>query len=210
MTLATTRFYIVQHAEKAFGSGDPPLSALGAAQATRTGNYLAGRGIAGLYSSPLLRARQTAERIVTRLNLEVRIDDRLRERMNWGEGDGPQTTEEFFAEWERATRDRDFVPRSGDSSRAAGERFQSLLDELSQTSSGEAVALVAHGGVTMDLLRNLFGDDRLETTAPSLMETGLPGCGITLLRRRSGEYELRALASVAHLPSAERSAHRRD
>jgi len=171
------------------------------AQARLTARYLATRRIELLYASPLRRARQTAAMIADALGLAVRVDDRLRERMNWGDSSAPQTRDDFLAEWARATRDRDFAPRSGDSSRATGQRVLSLLDEVAQR-GGETVALVAHGGVTVDLLRNLFPDDVLKARYPDadIITHGVPGCAVTHLVRHGDTYDLRTLASVAHLP----------
>ncbi len=202
--------YIVQHGEKETTDGDPALSAAGVTQARLTGRYLATRRIDLLYASPLRRARQTAAIIADAVGLAMRVDDRLRERMNWGDSSTSQTREDFLAEWARATRDRDFTPRSGDSSRAAGRRALSLLDEVAQC-GGRTVALVAHGGVTVDLLRNLFPDDVLRTRHPDadIIAHGIPGCAITHLVRRGDTYDLRTLASVAHLPAAHHTGHHR-
>jgi broad specificity phosphatase PhoE len=199
---AVIEFYVVQHGEKERGAGDPPLTRAGVKQARRTGTYLRAQGVARLCSSPLRRARETAEIIGDELGLAVEVDNRLRERMNWGDGPLPQTLEDFLREWQRTATDRDFTPVSGDSSWAAGERFHSLLEDVAEEREGARLALVTHGGVTVDLLRNLFPDDDLRRSKPDLLDRGIPPCAIThLIRRRGGErrYELQALASVAHL-----------
>lgn len=192
------------------GGGDPTLAAVGVTQARLTAGHLATCGIELLYASPLRRARETATIIAGALGLAVRVDDRLRERMNWGDGGALQTREDFLAEWARATRERDFTPRSGDSSRAAGRRVASLLDELAEGGGG-AVAVVAHGGVTVDLLRNLFADDTIRAHNPAIdvITDGIPGCAITHLVRHDDTYDLRTLASVAHLPPSHQTGHRR-
>jgi Histidine phosphatase superfamily (branch 1) len=59
-----------------------------------------------LYSSPLRHARETADPIARAAGLPVRIDSRLRERLNW---DGTQTFDAFLADWDRSTQDRDLV-----------------------------------------------------------------------------------------------------
>ncbi len=55
------------------------LSATGREQAATTGDYLAGQAVTSVYSSPLLRARQTAGIIAARLALPVHYDKRLLE-----------------------------------------------------------------------------------------------------------------------------------
>lgn len=202
-----TIFYLVQHGAKLEGAGDPPLSALGVAQAQLTAAYLRGQHITRLFSSPLRRATETVRVLADTLGLPICLDDRLRERMNWGAGPEPQALEAFLADWARATTDRDFRPSSGDSSRAAGARLLALLDELAGRYAGERVALVTHGGVTLDAVRNLFPDTQLGRLNPQVLATGPAGCAITRLVHRDGGYELDALASVDHLPAAARAPH---
>ena len=147
------RIYVVQHAEKVAAAGDPPLTARGRRQATLTGVWLRGLGVSAVYSSPLLRARQTAQCIAAAAGeLPVHVDDRLRERMNW---DGSLTWEQFHGDWTRTTQDRDFAPRVGDSSNQAARRMLSFCRERRQAS----IAVVTHGGITADFLRTLLGDD---------------------------------------------------
>ena len=69
-----------------------------------------GLGISALYSSPVRRARETAEGIASVTGLEVRADARLRERLNW---DGSLPFDAFLALWARTMRDRDWPPPAG-------------------------------------------------------------------------------------------------
>ncbi|MFE4869445.1 histidine phosphatase family protein [Streptomyces sp. NPDC056682] len=168
-----TIFYLVQHAEKQRQLGDPGLTVLGRQQAARTARHLQDVGIGALFSSPLRRARETAQFIAAACGLQVQEDARLRERMNWSD-DAPIV--DFLDDWAATVRDRDYMPRSGDSSRQAGDRFLACLTGL----AGEPgpVAVVTHGGITVDLLRTLAGDDALED---SLLYGGVPSCAITTL-----------------------------
>lgn len=190
-----TAFYLVQHAEKQRRGGDPGLTVTGRAQALWTGSCLRDHGVKAVYASPLRRARETAEIIAAVLGLPVRIDARLRERMNW-DGQGPLS--DFLADWQRSTRDRDYHPAQGDSSRDAGRRVQGFLSEHG-TDPGASV-LVLHGGVTVDLLRNLYGD-RPMADRPALIDRGVPPCAVTTLATdgKGDDLELRGLADDAHL-----------
>lgn len=202
-------FWIVQHGEKMPGlsggdANDPGLTERGRRHAHTTAVFLSDKGVSRVYSSPLRRTRETAEPIGVVLDLPVQIDSRLRERMNWGDGGIRPSLAEFLNEWEKATRDREYAPAFGDSSRAAGERFAAMLEELvkkSGSGDGKRVVLVAHGGVTVDLVRGLFGDAAVRRAKADAIEHGLPGCGITRLVWRNGEYDLVELGSVAHLGS---------
>jgi broad specificity phosphatase PhoE len=69
--------YVVQHGEKEPTGGDPALSPVGVEQAQLTARHLVDRRIERLYSSPLRRARETAEIVAATLGLTVRLDARL-------------------------------------------------------------------------------------------------------------------------------------
>ncbi|MEU6254322.1 histidine phosphatase family protein [Streptomyces sp. NPDC047043] len=182
-----TTFYLVQHAEKERQLGDPGLTTLGREQASRTAEWLRHVGLRAVFSSPLRRARETAQFIASASGIRVQEDVRLRERMNWADD---QPIEEFLADWAATVQDRDFVPRSGDSSRHAGARLLSCLTDLAAERG--PVAIVTHGGVTVDLLRSLVGD---EVLPDSLLHDGVPSCAITTLDGTA----VVDIASQAHL-----------
>lgn len=183
--------HIVQHGEKERVPGDPGLTERGREQALAAADRLRGAGVSALYSSPLLRARRTADALAEALSLPVTVDARLSERMNW---DGSVPIGEFLREWERATADRDFEPSTGESSRAAGERFKGFLVE--HLESAAVLAVACHGGVTVDLLRTLLGD---EGVPARLLREGVPGGAVTVV----DGLEVAHIASVAHLDGAE-------
>lgn len=182
-----TVIYLVQHGEKESLPGDPGLTELGRRQAADTARWLGRQGLRALYSSPLRRARETAEPVSRGTGLPVRVDSRLRERLNW---DGAQPFSAFLADWERSARDRDLVLSSGESSRSAGERLRTFVVGLSGGSG--PMAAVTHGGVTIDLLRTLLSDDGLP---PGLLDQGIPPCGITTL----DDLHVIAIALTGHL-----------
>jgi broad specificity phosphatase PhoE len=181
-----TLIYLVQHGDKERAAGDPGLTKLGTRQAAVTARWLQEQGLRALYSSPLRRAQETAASIAAATRLAVQLDTRLRERLNW---DGSQTFDAFLADWDRSTRDRDFVLSNGESSRSAGERMRAFLGSL--TGRPGPVAAVSHGGATTDLLRTLLGDDMLP---PRLLDEGIPACAITTLN----DLDVFAIASTGH------------
>lgn len=201
-------FYIVQHGQKVRGVLDPGLTGLGQLQAQATGEYLRGAAISKIVSSPLRRARETARYIGDALVLDVSFDERLQERMDWKGSASNLTIEEFIEEWSKATNERIYVPPVGDSSVQAGERFKAVLDDLMKEQSPTPCVVVAHGGVSTDLLRTLFGDDTLNRRKPRLIAYGVPGCAITHIRATEDAYELISLASLEHLQEHQRSDHK--
>jgi broad specificity phosphatase PhoE len=183
-----TLVYLVQHGQKERLPGDPGLTDLGRRQATRTGRWLSGLGVGSLWTSPMRRARETADCIASVTGLAARPDARLRERLNW---DGGMSFNAFLAMWDRTTRDRDLVPEGGQSSRQAGMRLQAFLADM--RALPWPVAAVTHGGITIDLLRNLLGDDALP---PGLLAAGIPACAVTAVDGLNAVM----IASVSHLP----------
>lgn len=73
------RLFVVRHAEAAPGDPDElrPLTDAGRAVARALGDRLAEYGIDAVLSSPLLRARETAEAIARAAGLEAEPDERL-------------------------------------------------------------------------------------------------------------------------------------
>ena len=58
---------------------DPPLSEVGREQALLVAEWLKEESIDRIYSSPLRRARETADPLAKRLGLEVEIEERISE-----------------------------------------------------------------------------------------------------------------------------------
>ncbi len=77
--LAPVRLFLVRHAEAAAGSPDElrALTPDGREQARRLAERLAGEQPTVVLSSPLLRARETADAIARAAAAPLRIDDRL-------------------------------------------------------------------------------------------------------------------------------------
>lgn len=73
------RLFLVRHAEAAPGGPDDlrPLTPGGRDAARALGERLAGRHPDAVVSSPLLRARETAELIARACGVEAEVDDRL-------------------------------------------------------------------------------------------------------------------------------------
>lgn len=129
------------------------LTKKGEAQAKTLAEKLKGMSIVGLYSSPLLRARQTAEILSKAVQVPYDVTDALRE-YDCGVLEGT-STEAGWAIYDRVTQDW-LIGRNWESRIEGGESFldmkarfasfiESLLQEYQDTS--DAIALVGHGGL---------------------------------------------------------------
>lgn len=74
-----TRFILVQHAQKKAEPGDPGLTQGGVAQAEAVAQRLDQLEVAAIYSSPMRRARETADPIAGSHQLSVTVEDRFTE-----------------------------------------------------------------------------------------------------------------------------------
>ncbi|MEC0240330.1 histidine phosphatase family protein [Paenibacillus dokdonensis] len=198
----STTFYLVRHAIKEKAIGDVPISSKGVIQAQMTARRFGNSPITGILSSPLRRAKETAEYIALETKSPMTMDSRLRERANWGDLPG-QTFEEFVAMWERSTFEPEYIPPVGDTAKQAGERLSSLLTELAKKHPLQSnIVIVTHGGLITDFLVNTFPGNQLEVWHPNFVAVQselVPECSITTLIYESGKYKIAGFASVEHL-----------
>ena len=148
-----TTLILVRHGETDWnaerrwqGHSDPKLNDAGREQARRLAGELA--RVDALYSSDLARARETAEIVARTIGVEVRFDERLRER-GFGAWEG-LTMEEIESSY--PDDQRRWLAGTGPGARDAepfeafAERVGSFVDEIGQRHAGEEVLVVAHGG----------------------------------------------------------------
>jgi broad specificity phosphatase PhoE len=107
------------------GRIDAPLTERGLAQAKTLGGALA--GVTRVVSSPLERARHTAEALD--LGLPIEIDDRWVE-LDYGEFDGQALGSVPAEVWKRWRSDPDYRPPGGETLAEAGLRVRSACEEL--------------------------------------------------------------------------------
>lgn len=192
-------YYIVRHGEKQKIQGDPPLSLKGVKQAKHTAKYLSQFPVELIFSSPLRRARQTAEEIGKIFKIPVSVSPLLRERVNWGD-DPNQSMEDFLSMWQKASTDRNWQPPVGDSSIQAGKRIMSLVETLF-SHPADHIVIVSHGGIITDFLRNLFDESHLSNHIPnfsSTLDENIKDCSVTILKwsMKHDKFKLIKLAST--------------
>jgi broad specificity phosphatase PhoE len=130
------------------GWRDTPLNETGRRQAAELAERAAGLGLRSLWSSDLMRARETAETVGARVGLPPRLDPRLREanRGRW-EGrrfeDVAREEPEAYAAWMRAGERWRFP--GGESLREQQDRVTASIEDV--RAAGDLPALlVCHGG----------------------------------------------------------------
>ena len=141
------------------GSSDVPLTAYGMAQARLLADALYPLAPVSIYSSPLARARATAEAIAKRANLTVDIQQGLREQSygSWERltaDEARQRDPKRFAAWSAGQR---IAPPAGETLSAVRQRVVACVREMAERHAGETVVLVAHVGPIKALLCTALG-----------------------------------------------------
>jgi broad specificity phosphatase PhoE len=190
------KVFVIRHGDKIRVIGDPELTDVGIKQAELTAKYLESQNIKKIFSSPLARTKQTANIIAKHLSLVVTFDDRLKERLNWGDS-MEQTFDEFLLEWSRTQKDRNYTPLYGESSQATGDRMEAFLRSLEDVDGN--IVIVTHGGAIYDLLLNLYPQEELFAKNSDFSEDNIKECSITEIEVNTNKYSLISLISTKHL-----------
>ena len=162
---APTRLILVRHGatehsvDKRFsGHNHLPLSADGERQADALARYvgsLARDGVAAVVSSPLRRARQTADAISAKLALPVTEDDGFAE-VDFGAWEGLTFAQARAADpalLDAWLASGDAAPPGGESFTAVGRRVRRARDSALRAHGGTAVVVVSHVSPIKTLVR---------------------------------------------------------
>lgn len=171
-----------------------PLSELGVEQAELLAERLSTSPLEAIYTSPLIRARQTADAIARQQGLDARLCEDLAE-ISTGELDGRSDDEAFevlnqaldaWCRCEYAAR----IGRDGELGTEVCERFGRLIEEIAGRHRYRPVALVSHGGLLQ------VGVSWLAANLP-------PGFALRRFIRNTGVIELEVVAGKVRCVSWE-------
>lgn len=141
--------YLVRHAHAEWIPDEArPLSPLGEGDARRIAKLLEAERPTSIYSSPLVRARQTVEPLADRLELEIVELDGFRERTL---ADGPVA--DFEGAMVESWSDFSVSFPGGETSRAAQDRIWLALQEIVARHPEGRIVVASHGNI-MALLFN--------------------------------------------------------
>lgn len=151
-------FWFLRHGETDWnakdlsqGGVDIPLNETGLAQARSASMLLRNRGIRSLISSPLGRARVTAEIAAAELGLPVQFDDGLRE-VSFGVQEGKPMADWGFQQWV----DGILTPEGAESFPALTARAVAAINRC--VARPPVVLVVAHGAL-FRALRGAMGHE---------------------------------------------------
>jgi broad specificity phosphatase PhoE len=182
------------------GRTDIPLAESGRSQARRVADQLRrGGGLDAVYTSPLIRARTTAEEIATAAGVNPRIDPDLRE-FDFGDLEGipfeelqSRYPDAYFSMLDPAGYDYPFP--NGESRKSIHERVSVSLDRISQANQSGRIVVVAHLIVIATAMAHLTTGNP-DDAISFLVEN----CSISRLRLNgSDQAEILQLNDVSHL-----------
>lgn len=157
------KILVVRHGEtdwnkanRVQGATDNPLNETGFAQAAKTGEALKGRRIDKVYTSPLIRARQTTQEIVKALGLNCPVEEAeaLREQ-NFGIFEGWQRDDPIYQKEKHLIFKRF---ENGESFLDVAARVYPFLDQIiAQSNEDDVILLSCHGGIVR-MIASYFQD----------------------------------------------------
>lgn len=171
---------------------DLPLDAPGEAQAQQLSRWFQTHPVHAVYTSPLLRCRQTAQ-ILSRGSIPVHLDNRLCE-MSVGEWEN-LSFDEIRTRWPglyalRGEHMGTTAPPGGESFLEAGKRLAAFLSSLPDESGD--ISIVTHGGILRGWLCPL-----LHIHPDSILSIPQPFGSITTVQRIDGRF---TVSSVGRMP----------
>lgn len=139
-------------------AGDVPLSAAGRAQAERLAQRLAAEGIEAVQTSPVRRARETAQALAGAARLNEVAADPLDE-IDFGAWSGQEFTalnqDPAWHEWN--SRRGAAVPPGGEPMLAVQARVLGHLRRVAERASGAVIAMVSHADVIRAAVAGILG-----------------------------------------------------
>ena len=164
------KLYIIRHgqtdwniAKKIQGRQDIPLNERGHFQAQCLGKAMENRPITAVFSSPQIRAMETAIAVASPAGVPV-IPVRDLMEINYGVWEGK--TEEELLRDDRAlyeawwSHPAETAPPEGESINQVNERCRQAWKEIKPQLTGDA-AIVAHGGLLAHFMEHLFGSESI-------------------------------------------------
>lgn len=199
-----TSIYLVRHGQTAWnkeeifrGRTDIPLDETGRRQAVLAGEYFKGMEIDGIYSSPLSRAWETAEKVAQLHHLKVQPLKGILD-MSFGkwEGQSHQDIQKNDKETYRRWREEPHLVRlpGGESLDDVRARATASMEEVVRSHSGKTVVLVSHRVVNKVLICGILGLDNSH-----FWQIAQDTTAINLIQYQNGKYILSLMNETCHL-----------
>jgi len=202
--LMMTSIYLVRHGQTAWnkeeifrGRTDVPLDETGLKQAELAGQYFKGMEIHAIYSSPLSRAWQTAQKIAQIQTVKVEPLEGILD-MSFGDWEGHAHQEirkmdnETYRQWVESPH-LVKLP-GGESLDDVRGRAMAALEEVLRKHSEKTIALVSHRVVCKVIICAILGLDNSH-----FWQIAQDTTAINLIQYKKGKYILSLMNETCHL-----------
>lgn len=192
------RLYLVRHGEKAL-ERFAGLTSVGRKQAQEVGEALKRKDVGLIVSSPSKRAVETAELIGIALRKSYTIDERLKERFEYGES-ANQPYPEYEKDILSSNLNRHFILPNGHSSLTKAHQMIDIIKTL--LNHNNPVALITHAGAILDYLRSTFSYNEFRGVIPnfsSWKDIYTPYASITTIEVKKNTSRLVGVGDTSHL-----------
>ena len=202
----TTSIYLVRHGQTAWnkeevfrGRSDIPLNETGLREAALAGEYFRRLDLHAIYSSPLSRAWQTAQKIAPFHSLEVQPLEGLMD-MSFGGWEGhslkevKEKDEQRYRQWREEPHC--VVIPGGETLGEVRTRTMAALEGVIRKHLEGTLVLVSHRVINKVLICGILGIDNSH-----FWQIGQETTAINLIQYRNGKYVLALLNETCHLKS---------
>jgi len=193
-----TEIYLIRHChpdydlEKKVGERNMPLSAFGRRQRTYLNKRLNSLKIDQIYTSSLVRAKQTAELYAKKNGQEIIVDARLDE-INWKSWYNLK----YFnmSEERRRTRFKNHVKLNHDLDKIQAVARRALAD-IYHHNVGKSLAIFSHGNFIRAILTGILDSDILGFLSLEIFQASLS----KLVLDNKGYIKISYINDISHLP----------
>lgn len=160
------KIYLIRHGEttgdieeRYGGDYDDHLTEKGKAQAKELAEKLLNKEIEVVFSSPRIRAKETAQIVSKELNVPFEIIEDLRERNNYGILSGLtklEAKEKHPLDFEKISKDKNYHDVTGSESyEEIKTRAIKVFEEIS-LKNHDIIAIISHGGIISTYIREVL------------------------------------------------------
>jgi len=160
------KIYLIRHGEttgdiedRFGGDYEDHLTEKGKAQAQELAKQLQGKNIEIIFTSPRIRAKDTAEIVKEVLNVPVEVVEDLKERNNYGVLSGltkPEAQEKHPIDFEKISKDKtDHDVTASESYEQIKERAINVFNKI-LLKDHKIIAIISHGGIISTYVREVL------------------------------------------------------
>jgi broad specificity phosphatase PhoE len=165
------------------GDYDDHLTEKGCEEARMLGEKLKEKNIQVIFTSPLMRAQETAAILNSHHEAPVKVDSKLKERNWYGEltGMNKDVAKEKFPELVALLSDRYNTLPGGESYDDFMRRISEALREIYTDEEYERIAVVSHGGAMRVLFRDILKQGEIDFGNCAFTELSFDGDALSLV-----------------------------